>query len=280
MAIYDITGNSLDSVYGTGGELLGQAYDIDGNELIEPVQTELVVMSYNVQGFTGLNANESMQSGIISTYNPLIVGLQELGRNTSFPSVGAAVFSDYPYKYLSPPIYNRPAIASKVQLNDVTGNEFVNQDGESKGYQKSYFSFSGKTICWINAHLATSDNESAKVAQAHELYELVQNETYFIITGDFNTVCKTTSATEYTTIMKQFIDAGYHSANCSEQHGFIDTWTSGHTSGGTWYPCDHIITSANISINTVIADMTKIAIAEQTSQSIDHLPIIAYLTIN
>lgn len=279
MAIYDTNNNSLDSVYDIGGELLGQVYDIDGNELIEPIQTELVVMSYNVQGFTGLNSNTSMQEGIINTYNPHIVGLQELGMNSSFPLVGATVFADYPYKYLSPPIYNRPAIASKIQLNNAVGNEFANQDGETKGYQKSYFNFGGKSICWINAHLSTSDNESAKVAQAHELYEMVQNESYFIITGDFNTVCKNTSATEYTTIMKQFVDAGYNVANCSEQFGFTDTWTSGSTASGTWYPCDHIIASTNIEMNTVIVDTTKIDVASQTGQSIDHLPIIAYLTV-
>lgn len=280
MAIYDISGNALNTVYDIDGVQLEQAYDIDGNELIEPIQTELVVMSYNVQGFTGLNANESMQSGIISTYNPLIVGLQELGMNTSLPTVGANIFSDYPYKYLSPPIYNRPAIASKVQLNNVVGNEFTNQSGETRGYQKSYFTYGGKTICWINTHLATSDHETAKVAQANELYAMVQNEPYFIITGDFNTVCKSVNDTEYTTIMKQFIDAGYNSANCSAQHGFIDTWTSGSTASGTWYPCDHIITSANISMDNVIVDTTKIDAAAQTGQSIDHLPIVAYLTVN
>ena len=112
------------------------------------------------------------------------------------------------------------------------------------------------------------------------VFNLVQNEPYFIITGDFNTVCKSVNDTEYTTIMKQFIDAGYHSANCSAQHGFLDTWTAGSTASGTWYPCDHIITSANISMNTVIVDTTKIDVAEQTGQAIDHLPIVAYLTVN
>ena len=278
MAIYDKDGISINSVYGVEGGILSQAYDIEGNELIE--QTSFTVMSYNVQKFEGLNANESMQNGIIATYNPLIVGLQELGTNAVLPTIGENIFSNYPYKYLSPSIPNRPAIVSKLPLVNAEGVEFTNQIGETRGYQKSYFTFNGKTICWINTHLATSDSESAKVAQAHEVYELVQNETYFIITGDFNTVCKSVSDTEYTTIMKQFIDAGYNSANCSAQHGFLDTWTGGSTAIGTWYPCDHIITSANIDIDTVIVDTTKIDVAAQTGQTIDHLPIIAYLTVN
>lgn len=280
MAVYDKSGNALESVYSKSGSALSQAYDIDGEELLTPQPTELVVMSYNIQKFEGINADSTMQSGIISTYQPHIVGLQELGMATSMPSAGQSVFSAYTYQYFSPSIYNRPAIVSKIQLSNVEGSLFETQDGEQKGYQKSYFTYGGKTICWINAHLATSDNESAKVAQAGELFDLVENEIYFVITGDFNTVCKSVNDTEYTTIMKQFIDAGYHSANCSAQHGFLDTWTSGSTASGTWYPCDHIITSANISMNTVIVDTTKIDVAAQTGQTIDHLPIIAYLTVN
>jgi len=279
MAVYDKSGNALTSVYNKNGSALSQAYDIDGEELLTPQPTELVVMSYNVQGFSGINSNQTMQEEIIATYTPDIVGLQELGMASTLPSVGAAAFSDYPYQYLSPAIYNRPAIVSKILLSNVAGSLFENQDGEQRGYQKSYFTYGGKTICWINTHLATSDNESAKVAQAGELFDLVENETYFIITGDFNTVCKNTSATEYTTIMKQFVDAGYNVANCSEQFGFTDTWTAGNSVSGTWYPCDHIITSANISMDEVIVDTTKIEVASQTGQSIDHLPIVAVLTI-
>lgn len=273
--IYDIDGTALAEAYDIDGDALAQAYDIDGTPLIDD-SNELTVMTYNVQWFSGLNANETMQDTIIDTYQADIIGLQEL--HTSMPDIGTRVLSDYPYIYLGVQT-NKTGIASKRTLSNATASTFSNQSGETRGYQKAYFNWNGHTVCWVNAHLATSDAETAKVAQAGELYAMVQNEEYFIITGDFNTVCKSVNDTEYTTIMKQFVDAGYNCANCTAQHGFIDTWTSGSTESGTWYPCDHIITSANISIDEVIADTTKVTYASQTSQSIDHIPLIAHLTI-
>lgn len=277
--IYDVFGNSLNIAYDIDGDELTHAYDIDGNDVLTS-STTLVVMSYNVQWFSGLNSNQTMQERILSTYKPDIIGMQEVSRNDSFPSLANTLLSnDYPYMYLGGQS-NKTGLASKTLLSNVSSSNFTSQSSETRGYQKAYFTFDEKTICWINTHLETSSAESVKVAQAEEVFDLVQNETYFIITGDFNTVCKSVNDTEYTTIMKQFIDAGYHSANCSAQHGFLDTWTSGSTASGTWYPCDHVITSPNIEITNVIVDTDKIDIAEQTGQSIDHLPIIAYLTIN
>lgn len=273
--IYSLNGTQLGAAYDVEGQRLAQAYDIEGNPLIDGA--DLVVMTYNVQWFSALNSNQSMQQGIIDTYAANIIGLQEL--HSAMPAVGTAVLADYPYIVLGGQT-NKTGMASKIQLNNASTANFSTQASETRGYQKAYITAEGKTICWINTHLETSSYESVKVAQAAEVFDLVENEDYFIITGDFNTVCKSTADTEYTTIMKQFIDAGYNSANCSEQHGFLDTWTSGSTSGGTWYPCDHVITSANISIDNVIVDTTKIDVAAQTGQSIDHLPLIAYLTIN
>lgn len=275
--IYNVNGAQLNTAYDVEGEELEQAYDVNGNPLIEQIATGFAVMTYNVQWFSGLNSNQSMQQNIIDTYSANIIGLQEL--RSSMPDVGSAVLSDYPYIQLGTQT-NKTGMASKIQLNNVTSGTFTNQASETRGWQKAYITVDGKTICWINTHLETSSYETVKVAQAAEVFAMVQNETYFIITGDFNTVCKSVNDTEYTTIMKQFIDAGYNSANCSEQHGFLDTWTSGNTAGGTWYPCDHVITSANISIDNVVVDTTKIDMAAETGQSIDHLPLIAYLTIN
>jgi len=279
MSVYDIDGNSITNVHDIDGITLSQAYDIEGNVLlpIEP-SGNITVMSYNVQWFSGLNSNQSMQENILGTYDADIIGLQELTRDSSMPSMGTTLFSDYQHQYIGGQA-NKTGLVSKYPLSNVVSSNFINQASETRGYQKAYLSVGGKTICWINTHLETSSYESVKVAQAGEIYNLVQNEPYFIITGDFNTVCKSVNDTEYTTIMKQFIDAGYNSANCSEQHGFLDTWTSGSTASGTWYPCDHVITSANITITDVIVDTTKIDVAAQTGQSIDHLPLVAYLTV-
>ena len=277
MAIYDINGDSLSSVYGMSGSQIGQAYDIDGNPLMsEPA--ELVVMTYNIQWCTGINANETMQASILSEYNADIIGLQEVrtGSGAIPEPMKTLLENSYDYIYQGNQ-NNKTAFASKLALSDVYAHLF---DTGTRGYQRAYFAIGNKNICWINTHLETSTKEEEKVAQAAEVYALVQNEPYFIITGDFNTVCLSVDDTEYTTIMKQFVDAGYNTANCSEQHGFIGTYTSGHTAGGTWYPNDMIITSANISIDSVVADQTKIAVAEQTSQAIDHIPLVAYLTIH
>lgn len=273
MAVYDKNGEQIGNVYSKTGAFLEQAYDIEGNELID--SGSLVVMSYNVQQFGGLNANVSMQTEILNTYEPDIIGFQEVsGWNIS------GVLDDYDYAYLGLETGMAPAVVSKMPLSDVTCELFEHQNPQGGvRYQKCYFSKAGKTICWMNTHLAESSYESAKVAEAQEVFELVQNEEYFIVTGDFNTRCKSVNDTEYTTIMKQFVDAGYNIANCTEQFGFKDTWTSGSTASGTWLPCDHIITSANISMNSVFVDTTKIDVAAETGQSIDHLPIIAYLTI-
>lgn len=280
MPVYDVYGHDLgQSVYALDSSPLNQAYDINGNPLFT-TSSGLVVMSYNVQWFSELNANQEMQTEIIETYLPNIIGLQELSFTNSMPALGQVLFSDYPYSAIGTQ-QNKSGIVSKIALSGVTSVLYSTQaSADTRGYQKAYFQFNGKTICWLNTHLETSSYESAKVAQAHELFEAVQNEDYFIITGDFNTVCKSVNDTEYTTIMKQFIDAGYHSANCSEQHGFIDTWTGGKSASSTWYPCDHVITSANIDIDNVIVDTSKIDVAAITGQTIDHLPIIAYLTID
>ena len=273
--IYDINGNILNGCYDSEGTEIEQAYDVDGNALI-PVSNNITVMTYNVQWFTGLNADESMQREILSTYNPDIIGLQELG--AGMPSLGTTLFSDYAETELGIQ-HNKTGCVSKYTFSSVDADVFPDQTGETRGYQKAYFTFNGKTICWINTHLATSSYESEKVAQAGVLFDLVQNEEYFIITGDFNTVCKSVNDAEYTTIMKQFIDAGYNSANCSNQHGFIDTWTGGKTASDTWYPCDQIITSSNITIDNVVADTLKIE-TSGGQQVIDHIPLIAYLTVS
>ena len=66
----------------------------------------------------------------------------------------------------------------------------------------------------------------------------------------------------------------FSSANCSEQFGFIKTWTSAaemtQTNG---YPCDHIIT--NMEIVRVIPDEIKINAGG--SSALDHIPLIARL---
>lgn len=273
--IYNISGSPLNMEgYSSDGTALSNAYDKNGNELF----FDVVIMSYNIQWFSGLNANIPLQKNIISTYEPDIIGIQEFQRHNSveIPDATYDVFSPA-YPFIEMGNYaNKNGIISKHQLRNFTTNIFTTSN---QSYCTATVTINGKDIFLIDTHFATSDYEANKVQQASEICNVLKNHECFILTGDFNTVCKSVNDTEYTTIMKQFVDAGYNIANCSNQHGFIDTWTDGHTSGGTWYPCDHIITSPNIRINNVIADRQKIAVAQQTGQSIDHLPLIAFCTI-
>lgn len=275
--IYDIDMTALNSAYTTIGNSLNKAYSVDGNVVFSVDATSFVVMSYNVETFTGINANEEMQQSIIDTYDADIIGMQEMGATGFMPTVGNHVLTDYTYRYFGPQSSFKTAIVSKHALSDVTSVVYANQS--ARAYQKAYLTIDDKRICWLNTHLETSAHEADKVAEAQELFEAVANEDYFIITGDFNTTCKSINDAEYTTIMKQFVDAGYHCANCSTQHGFNNTWTSGNSLNATWYPCDHVITSSNIDIDRVVVDTTKIDVASQTGEAIDHLPIVAYLTI-
>ena len=80
-------------------------------------------------------------------------------------------------------------------------------------------------------------------------------------------------------MIKPFIDAGYNVANCSDQHGFIDTWTNGKDTTGTWYPHDNIITSADFTMSNVRRDTTKITEAAIQDKIIDHVPLICELTL-
>lgn len=280
--IYTINGTELNTVYDVDGQSLSQAYDIEGNPLMSDSPFQLTAMTYNVQWFTGLSSNQSMQEGILDTYKADIIGLQEFQRASSsaIPDLATTLLSeDYPYLLMGN-YGNKNAIASKYAMSSFTTVPYTDQTMDGQSYSTATITVRGKQIFLLNCHLTTSSAETQKVAQALETFNALQNHEYFILFGDFNTVCKSVNDTEYTTIMKQFVDAGYNCANCTEQHGFNNTWTESSTASGTWYPTDHIITSSNISINNVVVDTTKIDVAAQTGQSIDHLPLIAYLTIN
>lgn len=281
MAVYDINGNQAAPLYDKDGVEAPKAYDVDGTQVYQNV-VNMTVMSYNVQRFEGLNADTDLIGGIVSNYSPEIIGIQELGVSTTMPATGQTIFADYPTKYIGPAIYNRPGIVSKLPLTDTSATVYQVYADEERGYIKTYFTIAGKTVCWCNTHLEAYGSHAAqRAAEAAELLESVRDEEYFIVTGDFNVDnCRSTSDAEYINCIKPFIDIGCHSANCSDQWGFLPTWTGGTTPEGTWQNLDQIITSPNITINSVTVDQTKIAAAAQQQLSIDHLPIIAEITIH
>ena len=285
--IYDVNGNAIGTLYDVEGDQLASAYDVEGNLLSVTQPTyPMTVMTFNVQWWEGINSNESMLRGIFEGYDPDIIGFQEFQKASAdtIPTLAGTVLSaDYPYVNMGN-YGNKNALASKYQMTQFTTVPHTTQTMDGQSYSTAHITFHGKDILLLTSHLTTTSNEAAKVEQAHEVFEAVQDADYFIIFADFNTIFDTIQDTEYTTIMKQFVDAGYHCANCTAQHGFFYTWTAGTEItdpwSTAWDACDHIITSANISIDQVVADDTKITVAGQTGQSIDHLPLIAYLTVN
>ena len=100
--------------------------------------------------------------------------------------------------------------------------------------------------------------------------------------GDFNVAdCHGKASDEYIANIKPFIDEGYHSANCSDQHGFLATYYNG-TSVNNYNICeciDEIITTSNIDINMVTVDKQK-SDANTDGLALDHLPIIAHCRVN
>lgn len=179
---------------------------------------------------------------------------------------GHAIFSKYPITN-----FMTSALSSPLDFKTVSQSTNV-----GRFVDRCTITVEGIGITVFNTHLATSSQESTKVAQSVLICNMLSSYNRFILCGDFNTVCKSVNDEEYTTIMKQFVDAGYHVANCSNQHGFTDTWTEGSTADGTWYPCDHVITSKNILIDDVYIDTTKLT--DGLSETIDHVPFIAELS--
>ena len=116
---------------------------------------------------------------------------------------------------------------------------------------------------------ATQDELRAQ--EIAEMISLVNDKDYFIIFGDFNA--------QTTALYDPFINAGYHLAN----GGYLPfEWTysydpvdfSTDTPGTGIRYFDNIITS-----NNIIIDYSE-RLNVYTDLSSDHIPFIAYLTVN
>lgn len=294
MAIYDSFSNKLNTAYDIKETVLPSAYSVDGSKVFpdeEPVipTAYLKVMSYNVGQWyngtlTAVPADQyetyyNLQRDMIADNEIDLMACQEYSATFSSGHTTDSVIGEYftDSAKNSESGYQRKAIYSNGYiLNDVVN---ANYEGYTWGYQKARIVVDGKDVWIFNTHLATSSTESQKVAQAQMLFDMVSELERFIIFGDFNTVCLSTSDTEYTTIMKQFVDAGYNVASCSEQFGFNLTWTESTDRTGVWYPCDHIITSSNIVMSDVMVDYSKVEVSSVNGVRIDHCPIVATLGI-
>ena len=286
MPVYDLFGNLIDVPYDVERNKLSQVYDIEKNPLL-PTEPDIVVMTYNVQFFRGLNSNQAMQDEIISKYEPAIIGMQELGKTSTLPSVAVNMLKDYPYKEFSE-LNNRDLLVSKLALSNVVHAEFEHQDpedmstwGDTRGYIMADITVNGKTIKWINTHLCYL-TQSIKWQQMEELFDLAEQYEYAILMGDFNSEPMDSAySDDYVNMYKQFVDAGYELANNSPEAGFTNTWTESRTATSladfTW-PCDSIIVSSNIHILNKVFDLTKLEYLD--GNPVDHIPVVAELVVH
>lgn len=283
--IYDKSGNALQSAYTVSGADASAAYDVDG---VKVFSRSVKVMSFNAQGFSGINSQSTMLNAIFSLYDADIIGFQEFCSNGSIPSVAASTLSNYPtIKLTNHKNYN--GIATKLTAGAWTIADYQTQDpydisewNETRCYMKTYFNIGGRQVAFFNTHLCLNSTE-ARYAQAAELFALAEAEEYCIITGDFNstTAPLTAETADYINEYKPFVDAGYHLANNSPTAGFTNTH-SGATSvaslAALTSALDSIIVSGNIDIDSVVFDPTKLSY--QNGQKFDHIPVVATLTIN
>ena len=293
MAVYDISGTELQAVYNIVGTALEQAYDIDG-ELVFPVNIpNMTVMTFNVGCFYSEwhPAPSSVgtvfyqrHKNIFDKYNTDFAGMSEwcpvIG--TVNASVLMNEFFESYYPDDTPYGVEGASLTSAFSQvpSSVTLVQYQTQGSENRYYQKSYINYYGKSICCILTHLDL--NDSVRTAQFLELMNAVQNEQYFIITGDFNFEITSVGDNQYNKSVKVALDNGYNSAQNS--NGIYTTWYSGQTvaSSQNKYALDNIITSSNIDILNVVIDDTKLTdgLCEDYGIIIDHLPMVATLRIN
>lgn len=245
----------------------------------------LVVMTYNVQRCRGINSQTAMQTAILNKYDADIIGFQELGTASSLPSELNAV-SGYAVKQFSN--HNNKLLSMKKTgvLSNVVIADFDHQDpqdmsmwGETRAYMKAEFEWNGKNVAWINTHLCYM-TQSVKWEQMAEIFAIAQSFDRCIITGDFNAYGDGIESDDYIHMFKQYVDAGYNLANCSP-NAYVMTYTKETTASSLadlTSPVDNIIVTGNIAMKHVVFDTTKFSYLN--GSQIDHIPVIATLTIN
>ena len=277
--IYDKNGNQLFSAYNKSGEPLERAYNKNGEEIFP--ENILKVMSYNVLRWDGYNSLKVIQD-IAFGFGADLVGIQEWGYTSSKTIEGTnceTYLNGFGYSdiRITSDDYNHKALASKYQLSNYSETVYA-ASHETRSYTKAYFTFNNKQIAWFNTHTDYQE-DNYKYNQIQELLAAVENEEYFIITGDLNTTCTDKNSTEYENCVQPFIDAGYNVANSPVGDPLVWTFYSGKTVGESSQitPPDNIITSANIEIVSVNTIDTKLSASG--AYVIDHIPIVAILEV-
>ena len=291
MAVYDKNGNALSAVYDKTGAPLDVAYDRNGNIVFQKNPTTLKVMAYNCgQWYIGSHDNVpadrdaeyyALQNGIIESVDADVLLLEEY--TAQFSKAGRTALSmlqsKYPYYHEqtdgSTTTVAQRAIFSKYPISSYSAHSF---GGAGSGY---YYDTCFLTVDRFNIFLVVThlhwNNLTERAREAGILISAVQNHPRFIIGGDFNLVdFYSINGEDYQQVIKPFVDKGYNIAN-GGAFGFIPTYCD-TADGAEWTNLDEIVTSANITIDSVTTDKTKVT--DSINDKIDHLPLIAELTIS
>ena len=260
-----------------------------GKERVQKMEsTAITIMSFNVQQWHRLNSNFSLMKHIIDQYHPDVIALQEFTQTAGGTDTRTVLFADYPfyhvYKGDGEGVFNPIAVVSKIPFEDISGNVYQAQytaSGEKRGFIKARIRIRGIPVTVYNTHLEvmpTADaSRTIRTAQAMELLNMMKQDENAICIGDFNTAdCFDENGADYAMIIRPFLEEGYHSANCSDQHGFLKTWFDGNTPEVSEHcGClDQIFTTSNIVIDNVTVDKEKDN--PRNTEYIDHFPIVAY----
>ena len=231
----------------------------------------LRVISYNVghysygvgssAGYEGEDAASKLLNykRFLSAYKPDVLCLQE--NYASFDSAKTLSTDTELYNPLF--LYTsygqlQTAIASKYAQNMMKSGYLG--DG-SRGYAKSYIHVGDKTVCVMSVHLTPgADSAATREAEIAALLELIKDEQYVIVCGDFNVA----DISELDSVTS----AGYKLAN----GGYFGSVSTVHGSDTSFY--DNVIVSPNIVIESVEAP-------DEVYDDLcsDHLPLIADLIL-
>lgn len=286
MSIYNKSGQQLNSAYLVSGQSISTAYTKNGNLIFgEPVS--FTIMTYNPGSWYGwgwdvpselADSWYAMQSSIFNKYKPDFVGIQEYYSAIGSYSAEDMIKENAPYFYGIDKTSNCAgrAIASKYKIQTPSDNLFLHQDGgELRYYLRGYITVEGRRVCIISAH--TSYQGSYPYTQCNELLDVIENEDYVIVVGDMNLRVDEIGDANYDELNAVWIAAGYKSVSGPE-FGIQDTYYDGNSG---WHGVDQIFLSPNITINSVVIDDTKInEYASLVGNRIDHLPLIAYVTLD
>lgn len=285
--IYDNEGKTVNTVYDVSGAAVNKVYDMSGNEISIHPAVSIKVMAYNVgQWYIGGGDNVpadkdadyyALQNGMIETADADVVFISEYWDVFSKTGRTALSMLSQYYPYIQTQGggsgFMGRAICSKFPLSNWTHHAFSNET--ARYYDSAEITVNGVTITLVVTHLSTNQNN--RMGQIPELISYFGTLDTFIAGGDYNTGVKPgIDDQRYETNVVPFIEAGYPMANFSDW-GNLVTCNDGVDGGGQDYCIDNIVASPNITFTSAYVDTTKLT--DQISGKIDHMPLIATLTI-